>query len=103
MTSASLIGVHGSVRAFCFVLFGLLAQVALAQGFGLLAGRAEANDHVILQLDWIPTGNHQAPFAGISQGFFAAQHIDVEIRRGTGAADSLTKVATGGADYGYTD
>lgn len=98
MTSASLIGVHGSVRAFCFILFGLLAQ-----GFGLLARAAEANDHVILQLDWIPTGNHQAPFAGISQGFFAAQHIDVEIRRGTGAADSLTKVATGGADYGYTD
>jgi NitT/TauT family transport system substrate-binding protein len=96
MTSASLIGVHGSVRAFCFILFGLLAQGALAQG-------AQANDHVILQLDWIPTGNHQAPFAGISQGFFAAQHIDVEIRRGTGAADSLTKVATGGADYGYTD
>jgi len=58
---------------------------------------------VILQLDWIPTGNHQAPFAGISQGFFAAENIDVEIRRGTGAADSLTKVATGGADYGYTD
>jgi NitT/TauT family transport system substrate-binding protein len=64
---------------------------------------AQAKDHVILQLDWIPTGNHQAPFAGISQGFFAAEDIDVEIRRGTGAADALAKVATGNADYGYTD
>ena len=71
--------------------------------FGLLANGAKANDHVILQLDWIPTGNHQAPFAGISQGFFAAKNIDLEIRRGIGAADSLSKVATGGADYGYTD
>ena len=91
MTSASLIGVHGAARALCLILFGLLAN------------GAEANDHVILHLTGIPTGNHQAPFAGISQGFFAAKNIDLEIRRGIGAADSLSKVATGGADYGYTD
>src|ERR1051325_7370683 len=76
-----------------------LAAVALC----VLAHGAQAKDHVILQLDWIPTGNHQAPFAGLSQGFFAAEDIDVEIRRGTGAADALAKVATGNADYGYTD
>jgi NitT/TauT family transport system substrate-binding protein len=68
-----------------------------------LGGVAHAKDHVILQLDWIPTGNHQAPFAGIAQGFFAAEDIEVEIRRGTGAADSLAKVAAGVADFGYTD
>jgi NitT/TauT family transport system substrate-binding protein len=39
----------------------------------------------------------------LSQGFFAAEDIDVEVRRGSGAADSLSRVATGGADYGYTD
>src|SRR5271167_3460485 len=91
MTSPRLIRLQPRTFALCLILLGVLAS------------RASAQDHVILQLDWIPTGNHQAPFAGISQGFFAAENIDVEIRRGTGAADSLTKVATGGADYGYTD
>jgi NitT/TauT family transport system substrate-binding protein len=92
MIKSSPIGVHGHVRALCLILLGILGAPA-----------ARAGDHVVLQLDWIPTGNHQAPFAGIEQGFFAAQDIDLEIRRGTGAADSLTKVATGAADYGYTD
>jgi NitT/TauT family transport system substrate-binding protein len=91
MGSFSLIGVHGYLRALCLVVLCLSASGAVAA------------DHVILQLDWIPTGNHQAPYAGISQGFFAAENIDIEIRRGTGAADSLAKVATGGADFGYTD
>jgi NitT/TauT family transport system substrate-binding protein len=95
MTRPSLIREHGCARAFCVVLLSVLLAV--------LGSGADASDRVILQLDWIPTGNHQAPFAGVSQGFFAAENIDVEIRRGTGAADSLTKVATGGADYGYTD
>src|SRR5882762_4176793 len=95
MSRPSPIRAHGCVRAFCLILVGVLLAV--------LASGADANDRVILQLDWIPTGNHQAPFAGINQGFFAAENIDVEIRRGTGAADSLTRLATGGADYGYTD
>jgi NitT/TauT family transport system substrate-binding protein len=91
MGSFRLIGVHGSLRALCLVILCFTATAAVAA------------DHIILQLDWIPTGNHEPPYAGISQGFFAAENIDLEIRRGTGAADSLTKVATGGADYGYTD
>ena len=66
-------------------------------------GTAQAADHVVLQLDWIATGNHQPPFAGLKEGYFAAEGIDLEIRRGTGAADSLTKVATGAAQFGYTD
>jgi NitT/TauT family transport system substrate-binding protein len=92
MTSGSLNGAQRLLRALCLTALCVLAHEAQA-----------AEDHVILQLDWIPTGNHQAPFAGISRGFFAAENIDVEIRRGTGAADSLAKVATGGADFGYTD
>jgi NitT/TauT family transport system substrate-binding protein len=66
-------------------------------------GTVRANDHVILQLDWLPTGLHQAPFGGIKEGYFAKEHIDLEVRRGTGSADSLTKVATGNALFGYTD
>jgi len=82
-------------RRFCKAL-------AIAVG-ALAAATASANDAVILQLDWIPTGLHQAPYAGIKEGYFAAEQINLEIRRGIGAADALTKVATGTAQYGYTD
>jgi NitT/TauT family transport system substrate-binding protein len=91
MVSSSSIRVPHCVAALC-----LIALCAVTR-------EAQAKDHLILQLDWLPTGNHQAPFAGVSQGFFAAEDIDVEIRRGSGAADALTKVATGGAGFGYTD
>jgi NitT/TauT family transport system substrate-binding protein len=73
---------------------------------GLLAGPlrpALANEHIVLQLDWLPTGEKSASVAGVALGYFAENGLDVEIRRGAGAADSLTKVATGAADFGYCD
>ena len=72
-------------------------------GIALGAVSVRADDAVILQLDWLPTGHHQAPFAGIKEGYFKEERIDLEIRRGLGAADALTKVATGAAQFGFTD
>jgi NitT/TauT family transport system substrate-binding protein len=85
-------------------------QIRFFLGVSVLAGatafgpvQPRADDRVILQLDWIPTGHHQAPYAGIKEGYFKDEHIDLDIRRGLGAADALTKVATGAALFGYTD
>ncbi len=66
-------------------------------------GTAQAKDKVILQLDWLASGEKSPPYAGKALGYFDAEGIDLEIRRGTGAADSLNKVATGAATYGYCD
>ena len=68
-----------------------------------MAGLAQARDSVVLQLDWIASGEKSASVAGAALGYFADEGIDVEIRQGTGAQDSLTKVATGVADFGYCD
>jgi NitT/TauT family transport system substrate-binding protein len=84
------------------IRFFLVAGV-LAGATALGAVQAGADDRVILQLDWIPTGHHQAPYAGIKEGYFKEERIDLDIRRGLGAADALTKVATGAAPFGYTD
>lgn len=81
----------------------VLSIISFVTAAAFAASGAGANDSVVLQLDWIPTGLHMAPYAGIKEGFFAAENIDLEVRRGTGAADSLTKVATGTAQFGYTD
>jgi NitT/TauT family transport system substrate-binding protein len=64
---------------------------------------AQAKDRVILQLDWLASGEKSAPYAGKVLGYFDAESIDIEIRRGTGAADSLNKIAIGAATYAYCD
>jgi NitT/TauT family transport system substrate-binding protein len=58
---------------------------------------------VILQLDWLASGEKSAPYAGKALGYFEAEGIDIDIRRGTGAADALNKIATGAATYAYCD
>ncbi len=78
------------------IALGTLAALTLATA-------AQAADKVILQLDWLPTGDKQAGYIGKAKGFFTAEGIDIEIRRGNGAADALNRVATGGAQYAYCD
>lgn len=84
-------------------LRAVLSVACLVVAAALAGSGARANDSVVLQLDWLPTGHHMGPYIGMKEGFFAAENIDLEVRRGTGAADSLTKVATGAAQFGYTD
>lgn len=71
----------------CTVLF-----CTAANAFGL--------DKVVYQLDWLPGGDKAPIYAGIQQGFFAAQGIEVKISSGKGSTDALTKLATGRADIG---
>jgi ABC-type nitrate/sulfonate/bicarbonate transport systems, periplasmic components len=64
---------------------------------------AHAADKVAFQLDWTPGGISAAYYLGKAEGCFTDQGIDVEISRGYGAADAVTKVATGVADFSVTD
>ncbi len=38
---------------------------------------ARAEDKAVLQLDWLPTGEHAAYFAGLQRGFFHDAGIDL--------------------------
>jgi NitT/TauT family transport system substrate-binding protein len=81
----------------------LLALAALALASLTLAGPARAQDKVLLQLDWIPTGEHAAYFAGAAKGFFKEQGIDLSLTRGYGSGDTINKVAAGAAPFGVAD
>lgn len=81
---------------------GTGAASALALGLSL-AGPAMAADPVAFQLDWTPGGISAAYYLGLEEGCFADQDIDITISRGYGAADAVTKVATGVADFSVTD
>ena len=61
---------------------------------------ATAADRVTLALGWLPTGSNAYFFMAKAGGFFAAEHLDVDILSGKGASDAMTKVANGVADFG---
>lgn len=73
---------------------GVLLSVALP---------AAAQDRALLQLDWIPTGEHAAYFAGAARGFWREQGIELSLARGYGSGDTVTKVASGAALFGVAD
>lgn len=76
--------------------------VALA-GWWIAALPARAQDRVLLQLDWIPTGEHAAYFSGAARGAWREQGIELSLTRGYGSGDTVTKVAAGTAAFGVAD
>jgi len=80
-------------------------------GLGLLAGLSgivastqyAAAEDVTLQLGWLPQGQASALFYGVGQKCFTDKNISLTIKRGYGAADTITKIVTGAAQFGQAD
>ncbi|MFZ4809333.1 MAG: ABC transporter substrate-binding protein [Hyphomicrobiaceae bacterium] len=64
---------------------------------------SSAQDRAKLLLDWLPTGDYAAYYAGLEKGFFKDAGIELTIERGFGGADTVTKIATGTAEFGLAD
>lgn len=62
-----------------------------------------ALDKVTLQLNWLADGQKSAAFVGRERGVFQRHGIELDIKRGFGSGDTLTKLVTGAADFGYVD
>ncbi|QIL79927.1 ABC transporter substrate-binding protein [Diaphorobacter sp. HDW4A] len=75
----------------------LLASLLLAFG----AAAVHAADSLTVQLDWLPGGDKAFVYAGVQQGFFKAEGLEVKIVPGRGSSDAVTKVASGAADVGF--
>jgi NitT/TauT family transport system substrate-binding protein len=54
-------------------------------------------------LDWTPLAHHAAWFLAADRGHFAREGLNVEIQRGFGSGDVVTKIAAGAADFGFGD
>ncbi len=80
-----------------------LARGALGAALVMLATPVVAADKVHLQTDWIPSGEHAMYFGGWTKGFWEEQGIDINITRGYGSGDTVTKIAGGAADFGIAD
>jgi NitT/TauT family transport system substrate-binding protein len=64
---------------------------------------AMAQTKVDFQLSWIPTGQFGAYFAGIANGFYKNEGIDLSIVRGASSGEAVRRVAAGGALFGDGD
>ena len=64
---------------------------------------AIAQDKVRFQTDWIPSGEHAMYYGAWSKGIYAKHGIDITVTRGYGSGDTVTKVASGAADFGVAD
>lgn len=62
---------------------------------------AHAADKLTVQLDWLPGGDKSFVYAGVEQGFFKAEGLEVKVLTGRGSSDAVTKIATGTADVGF--
>lgn len=75
--------------------------VLTALTLALAATASHAADALTVQLDWLPGGDKSFVYAGVQQGFFKAEGLDIKIVPGRGSADAITKVASGSADVGF--
>lgn len=83
-------------RSFCVSRLPMLAALLMAFG-----AAAQAADKLTVQLDWLPGGDKSFVYAGVQQGFFQAEGLEVKIVPGRGSADAVTKIASGSADVGF--
>lgn len=75
--------------------------VLTALALALVATTTYAADALNVQLDWLPGGDKAFIYAGVQQGFFKAEGLEIKIMPGRGSADAVTKVASGSADVGF--
>jgi NitT/TauT family transport system substrate-binding protein len=87
-----------------YLRFGaaIVTVAGVALGASAISAAAEL-DKVHLQTDWIPSGEHAMYFAGWAKGFWKDEGIDINVTRGYGSGDTVTKVAAGAADFGVAD
>jgi NitT/TauT family transport system substrate-binding protein len=83
-------------------------SVAIACVLGVLVlvagpSAARAADDVHFILDWIPTGEHAAYYAGKARGLFEKEGVNVKISRGYGSGDTVTKIASNAGEFGIAD
>jgi NitT/TauT family transport system substrate-binding protein len=94
----SLVRRHAASR-----LLRLIGTCALALGAAAFATGAARAQEVKLLLDWIPTGDYAAYYAAVDRGFYKDAGLTVTIERGFGSSDTVTKIATGVAQFGIAD
>jgi NitT/TauT family transport system substrate-binding protein len=80
--------------------------VATSIALGLVSGvetPALAADKVVMRLNFTPWAMHAQYYAGIAQGFYAQEGIDLEIRPPSGGQQNEVFIGTGREQFGVAN
>jgi NitT/TauT family transport system substrate-binding protein len=91
LTTAALLAVLGVVVSLVF------------SPAHLSAAEKAKDTPITIRLDFIVGGNHAAWFVAHEKGFYAKRGLNVTIQPGTGSADTIRTIASGGADVGFAN
>ena len=92
--------------AISVILVAVMAVAACSSGGANVSGSDETpleTRNVLVSLDWIIGGQHAPFFVAVDKGFYADEGIEAEITRGYGSGDTVRRVASAKADFGFAD
>jgi len=89
----------------CIRHLGRLASASIValSAVAAVGSSAKAEEDIQFLLDWIPSGEMAAYYAGWSKGFWKDEGLNIKISRGYGSGDTASKVASNAADFGIAD
>lgn len=80
-------------------LLGLYLALLLALA---LSPSAQA-ETVTLTLDWVPYGKHALMYSALDLGYFKDAGLEVNIQRGYGSGDTISRVGVKKSEFGFAD
>ena len=83
-------------------VLSVVANLSLSAANGRAAEKAKETP-IVIRLDFIVGGNHAPWFVAWEKGFYAKRGLNVTIQPGTGSADTIRTIASGGADVGFAN
>jgi NitT/TauT family transport system substrate-binding protein len=91
------------LRISYFVIYSLILELAAITGITPSSIEAAEPAHGTIRLDFIIGGKHAPWFVALEKGFYAKRGLAATIQAGTGSADTIRMIATGGSDFGFAD
>jgi NitT/TauT family transport system substrate-binding protein len=80
-----------------------LSNLLLVGGLYVFHARAAELAPATIRLDFLIGGKHTPWFVALEKGFYAKRGLAVSIQPGTGSADAVRTIATGGANFAFAD
>jgi NitT/TauT family transport system substrate-binding protein len=85
-----------------FVLAAIVVNLSFSPAY-LTAAEKTKETPITVRLDFLVGGNHAPWYVASEKGFYAKRGLNVTIQPGTGSADTIRTIASGGADVGFAN
>jgi NitT/TauT family transport system substrate-binding protein len=83
-------------------VLAVVANLSFSPAY-LTAAEKTKETPITVRLDFLVGGNHAPWYVAWEKGFYAKRGLNVTIQPGTGSADTIRTIASGGADVGFAN